>query len=567
LCCAGVAVTDWQDIIKLTDYHYLAATPAEAIALAINAGVDMSMVPYDAGLFAPILAQLVANGTISEARIDESVRRVLQLKIDVGLFQDPIVPPALAGRILGGPADQALSLNTTRKSITLLQNNVGTGASTSGKPVLPLTGWLPKAGAKILVVGPAGDPRANLCGGWSLQWGGQTNCVFQAGIGSTIGQAVTALGASLASATTTVMQGVNFTDSSPAILSQVTAAAAASDVVILAIGEAPESETPGSTQDLTISDAQLALFAAINATATPVVTILVEPRPRVLGPIADGSAGIVMAYLPCLHGGQAIAEVLWGVTNPSGKLPLTYPRTTGDLDVYYRKPTDGAVEGVPPTLYHNPLFDFGSGLSYSTLSYDGIALAGVSSGGPAVAPGEVVNVTVTITNHGPYPAEESVLVFVRQLYRAAITPETRMLKAFQRVPLPVGATTTVTLPLDTSNLAYWTPSLVSQIDAGVYNVTAGGQTAQLTVTGSAQVRASWHPTPYGSGRAHEVVPVDAAGNAKVAAGVGDSSSVSGTIATVVDVLRAMGARASGAVAQDVFLQQVADLLALRLGQE
>jgi hypothetical protein len=163
---------------------------------------------------------------------------------------------------------------------------------------------------------------------------------------------------------------VTFTTADPANLTQVTALAAASDVVIMAIGEAPESETPGSTDDLTMSASQLALFAAINATATPLVTILVEPRPRILGAIADGSAALVMAYLPCVHGGQAIAEMLTGALNPSGKLPITYPRSTGDLDVYYHKPWNGSFEApaphaargvgmgveVPQSLYHGECF-------------------------------------------------------------------------------------------------------------------------------------------------------------------------------------------------------------------
>lgn len=555
----GVAVTDWQDIIKLTDYHAQAATPAEAIALAINAGVDMSMVPYDAALFAPILLSLVNNGTIPVARIDESVRRILQLKIDLGLFQDPVVPPQLVNRVPGAPADQAVSLNITRKSITLLQNAPATG--TGGKPILPLTNWM-KAGQRILVVGPAGDSLANLCGGWSLEWEGQTNCIFQAGVGQTIGQGVTAQ-ASSRGIGVNVTQGVNFTDYSPSILDQVAALAAQVDVVVLAIGEAPESETPGSTNDLSMSPSQMALFAALNTTTTPMITVLVEPRPRVLGPIADGSAAIIMAYLPCLHGGQAIAEVLFGVTNPSGKLPITYPRTTGDLDVYYHKPWNGADEGSPNTLYHNPLFDFGTGLSYSTITYDQLALVP----GTNVTAGQTVNVVVHVTNHGPYPAEESVLVFVRQLFRAAITPEARMLKAFQRVALPVGVTTQVVIPLHTADLAYWTPSLAKTIDAGVYNVTVGNAqgslTSQLTISQGADVRVGKGKSVYGAGRSVDIVPHTATTGPQ-AASVSASASPSSVVDEVIAALRSMQARPSSPVAQDIWLEGVAQALRDRL---
>jgi len=505
--------------------------------MALAAGVDMSMVPSDFS-FPQLLVAMVQNGSIPEARIDESVTRILQLKIDLGLFTDPVVPPALAGRVLGGQADQNASLAMARASMTLLQNAPVPGV-TGGAPILPLTGWLP-AKPNVLVVGPAADSLAVLCGGWSLEWQGATGCVFQPGVGSTIGDAVAALGEALVGANVTVFPGVTFTSADAGDLATVTSLAAAAHVVIAAIGEAPEAETPGDIQDLDISPSQVALFAALNATTTPVVTVLVEPRPRVLGPIAAASAGLLMAYLPCLHGGHAVAEVLFGVVNPSGKLPLTYPSASGDVDLYYHKPWNATVAGEPPALFHDPLFTFGAGLSYSTLTYDHLTVSP-----PAVPGGGIVNVSFTLSNAGPYDATESVLVFGSQTYRAAITPEVTMLRTFTRVFVPSGATVPVTLPLDTGAFAYWTPALARVIDAGAYTVSVGGVTAPLTLTTSATLPSRGVPPAAAPAavppRRHPTLSAD------------DRAAL---VDAVLGAVAAEGLRASGPVAQDVALARL-----------
>lgn len=486
-CVDCVALTDWQDIEKLHQYHNLASTPAEAIVLALDAGVDMSMVPFfdnPAGypFFADVLLDLVTNGTVPESRIDQSVLRILQMKIEMGLFDNPTVPPQLANRTPGSPSDLALALDMARESLTLLQNRPIAVPASGGQqlPVLPLT-WLP-VGATILVVGPSSIDMTALCGGWSLGTlaGGNGKCGYPTIHGSSIYNATATIAANMSKGYTVVsMQGVTFTSSDAAHLAAVAAAAAAADVVVMAIGEAPEKETAGDIQDLTMSSAQLALFAALNGTSTPVVTVLVEPRPRILGPIADGSDGIIMAYLPCITGGQAIAETLFGINNPSGRLPITYPRTTGDLDVYWHKPwmNSQTYEGEPSPVYHDPLFDFGFGLSYSNITYSDLVLDP-----PSAPAGSAVNVSFTVHNAGPYDAKEASLLFVRQLYRQAITPENAMVKGFTKTAIAAGTSAQVSIVLNTSDLAYWTPSLDKQIDAGVYNVSVGGMTSQMAIT-------------------------------------------------------------------------------------
>ena len=497
----GVAVTDWQDIEKLQVYHAFAATPAEAITLAINAGVDMSMVPDDYS-FPDVLYDLVMNGTIPESRLDLSVTRILQMKIDLGLFEEPVVPAALENFDVGQNFAQEIALNATRESITLLQNNPLT--SMPNTTVLPLT-WLNK-GQNIFVTGPSAVDMTALCGGWTIHWqgaknGGSCTELFANGVGQPIGDAITTIATPLG-ITVTVFQGANFSDFTQANLNQAATYAASADVIIFAIGEPPESETPGNTDDLSISPAQLALYNAISAASkAPIVTILIEPRPRILGTIADGSAGLIMGYLPCVKGGQAIAEILFGITNPSGRLPITYPRTANDLDVYFHKPWNAAVEisskdsanylefqslylDVDPDtnpMYHDPLFQFGTGLSYSNLTYSNLAIS-PSSFTPASG---IINITLNVYNAGPYDAKDSILVFIRQLYRNPITPEQKLLKAYTKVMIPVNTMVPISIPLNVSQaLFYWTPSLEKVVDAGVYNIMVGSLSTNLTVTTS-----------------------------------------------------------------------------------
>lgn len=505
---SGVAVTDWQDIEKLYFYHQLAANNTQAVTMAVEAGVDMSMVPLDL-TFGPALLSLVQAGVIPESRLDESVRRILQMKIDLGLFDSPVVPAHLEAHQSGSPADEAIAQQLVRESVTLLQNNAVTSitqptsfsssssSSTSSpmashssraaappanQPTLPLT-WLPK-GSTILVVGPAAVDRVALCGGWTYHWQGACGD-YEFVAGASIADGLTAL-AQPRGLSVKTFQGANFSDVDPANLVIAQQLASQAAVVVLAIGEAPESETPGNTESLDLDPAQVALFNAVAASGTPIVTILVEPRPRVLGNVATQSAAILMAYLPCYNGGPVLAEILFGVTNPSGKLPLTYPRTTGDIDVYYRKPA-GPPAGV---VGHNPLFDFGFGLSYSTLVYSNLQLSQTS-----VGVDDILTVSVTVSNQGPYNASEAVLVFVSQNVRTRITPEVKLLKGFDKQPVPLLGSTTFAIPFRVKDLAYWTPTLEEIVEAGVYTVTVENLSATFTVTETQVLRRAGAPRP------------------------------------------------------------------------
>jgi len=474
------------------------------------------MVPNDY-TFGPALKALVQSGAVTQARVDESVARILALKHALGLFDEPVrpervlpaavahrpvVPVALQpgadlGPVHGPPgAADGGSLNITRASLTLLANNAS-GSATAGRPVLPLTNWLvtpsssraapastaAAAGASILVVGPAATTRRALCGGWTQHWLGACEQEFQRG--ASIADAVTAMAGSYAAAsgagavTVTALQGCNFTTASMAQLQEAAAAARDADVIVLAVGEAPESESEGNENSLELSDAQMALFDAVAAAGKPIVTVLVEPRPRILGRVADGSAALLMTYLPCYNGGQAVSEVLFGRLNPSGRLSLSYPRTSGDLGAYYQKPTGDYSQGTSMP-FHSPLFTFGHGLSFSDIVEAAPVLSTSRLGF-----NETLTVSVGVTNHGPMDAWHTVLVFVRQLWRNQITPEVRMLKAFQRVAVRNGETVTAVLRVPYASLAYVTPSLETIVEAAPFQAVVGtgeALTASFNVT-------------------------------------------------------------------------------------
>jgi len=455
----------------------------DAVRVSVEAGIDMSMVPDDYS-FSDLLLQLVQEGTITESRIDDSVRRILQLKINLGLFTSPMPPKAIK---LGDPAAENLSLQIARESLTLLKN----AASPNGKQaqVLPLT-WLP-SNASILVVGPSANSITNLCGGWTIHWQGACSDK-DFSVGSTIYNAITQIAGS--GMNITYRQGCSFDTCAQSDLNEVAQLAAKSTIVILAIGEAPEAETPGDTEDLSISPAQLQLYSTVaSATmsaAIPVVTVLVEPRPRVLGSIADGSNALIMAYLPCVYGGQAIGELLFGKYNPVGRLPLTYPSTTGDIDVYYHKPW-GTNPGTV-SEQHNPLGTFGFGLSYTQFMYSGLTVTPSS-----ITAGASFQVSVKVTNNagpGGYMAagNHTVLFFVSQEYRSAVTPEDMMLKAFTRVELDANGSIVASVTIDSMSLGYWTPSGTFVVEPGTYWMIVGvGQQStrvQFTLVGSTIVK-------------------------------------------------------------------------------
>lgn len=436
----GVVVSDWEDIKKLVGVHRVAADEKEATRMAILAGIDMSMVPNDFS-FHPILVELVREGAVPERRIDDSVRRILRLKFALGLFEDPF---SRTGATLSGEAGRRLALRAAHESITLLRNRAN---------VLPLA-----RSARILVTGPTARSLEALNNGWSYTWQGRAD-PYPA-------QRPTLLDAIREEAGAGRVEFVpGATLEREVDLAAVRAAAQAADVVVVAVGEGAYAETPGGIGDLALPDAQRALIAAAVATGKPVVLVLVEGRPRTLGNI-DGVAAVLMAYNPGNEGGTAVADVLFGDVNPSGRLPFTYPRTPNDLLTYdhvyaERQDTNYGFEGF------KPLFQFGEGLSYTRFEYDALELSTRD-----LRPGEPLEVKVAVRNVGALAGQEVVQLYLTDQVASA-TPATRRLKRFAKVPLEPGQRQTLLFRLTPEDLSFIGADGRRMLEPGGFVVTVG----------------------------------------------------------------------------------------------
>src|SRR5215813_6286344 len=388
----GFVVSDWQDIKKLVSEWRIAADEKEATRLSIMAGIDMSMVPQDYS-FSDLMIQLVKEGKVPTSRIDEAVSRILLVKYELGLFERPLPDESLKSNFAAA-SSRAVALEAARESITLLKNN---------DSILPLN-----KGQKILVTGPTADSLISLSNGWTYVWQGNNLALYPKDR-PTILKAIQAK----AGDNVTYVPGVSFDKEID--IEAAARAAQAADVAVVCIGEASYTETPGNITDLTLSEPQLKLAERIEATGKPVVLVLVEGRPRVINRIVEGAKGILLALNPSNEGGMAIADVLFGDYNPSGKLPFSYPRTPNGLITY-----DHKLFETENTSYGNsafsPQFEFGSGLSYTTFSYSDLQVTPKTAelNGP-------VKISVSITNTGQRSGKEAVIVYVRDVV-ASLSP-------------------------------------------------------------------------------------------------------------------------------------------------
>ena len=417
----GFVVSDWEDVKSLYQRDQVASSPKEAVLMAVRAGLDMSMVPYDFS-FSNYLIELVKEGKIPESRIDQSVKRILQVKFRLNLWENPYPDPELKHRV-GSQEFTQVSLQAAREALTLLKND---------QELLPLN-----KNQKILVTGPNANLRSVLNGGWTYTWQGDQEALYP----KTQNTVLSALQKKFGAANVTYFQGTTFDRA--VNIDQAVAAAQNVDVAIIVLGESTYTETPGNIHDLTLPKVQLELAAAIENTGTPVVLVLVEGRPRIITPIVDEARGILMAYLPGAFGGDAIADVLLGDYNPSGKLPITYPRYSNDLVPYDHKP----IETDDPNKLA-PLFPFGFGLSYTNFKYSNLKLSRRK-----INPEESLTITVTVKNTGKRIGKEIVELYLSDLYRT-VSPPVRQLKRFQGVTLQPGESKTVEFTLDPNDFAF-----------------------------------------------------------------------------------------------------------------
>lgn len=443
----GVVLTDWDEVGKLVDFHRVAKNFTEATYLAVNAGVDMSMTPLHLGFYASLL-ELYNDGRISEERIDESVRRILRLKFEIGLFENPFPRNDRLDRI-GTEESRLKALNAARESIVLLKNE---------NQVLPL-----HQPSHIVLAGPSANSKRNLAGGWTLAWQGGSEDRYPEDMHTVY----TALKQEFPNAKIDFIESLENLDSAQKETLKV------ADVIIYAGGEAPYSEFIGNITDLNLPRVQKDEIQLLAESGTPVVLLLIQGRPRIITDIYDSFDALVHAGLPGFEGAEAIANVLSGAVNPSGKLPFSYPRYTGHYLNYNYKPSE-LFFFHPDNQNHfeqpNPntmMYMFGDGLSYTEFSYSDLTLNADSLG-----KGESISASVTVTNTGEVAGKESVLWYLTNVVGTVSRP-VRELKHFEKIQLEPGESKNVTFEIRPEEVLWYPDSNGNRVyEAGEFLVRA-----------------------------------------------------------------------------------------------
>ncbi|HET9709734.1 MAG TPA: beta-glucosidase BglX [Gemmatimonadales bacterium] len=448
----GFVVSDWTSVAELVA-HGIAASPSEAGRLALGAGVDMDMV---AGIYVDSLPSLVRSGKIPMAQVDEAVRRILREKFRLRLFDDPYraMPPV--------EPDTALARRAARESIVLLKNDGG---------LLPIA-----ATAKtIAVIGPLAADTVNPLGPWSGKSRPSDVVSVLAGIKQRAGSGVTVLTA----------PGTGVTDGDTTGIAAAVAMAQQADLTILVVGEADTMSGEASSRTrLGLPGAQEQLERAIVATGKPVVLVLMSGRPLILSWSAEHVPAIVETWFLGDEAGHAIADVLFGDVNPSGRLPATFPRSVGQVPIYYAEKNTGrpAVEGQHFTskyldIPNTPLYPFGFGLSYTTFAYRDLKVANAQ-----LRPTDTLVVSVTVANTGTRGGTDVAQLYVHDDV-GSVTRPVRQLQGFQRVELAAGATKTVEFRVPVQQLGLWNQAMRYVVEPGSFHVYVGSNsTAELVGT-------------------------------------------------------------------------------------
>jgi beta-glucosidase len=439
----GFVVSDWADIDNLHTREMVAKDQRQAVKMAVMAGIDMSMVPNDYSFY-DHLVDLVKSGEVPMSRIDEAVADILRVKFRLGLFEKPYPNKQLREQF-ATEASRKVNLQAAREAITLLKNE---------NNVLPLS-----KDSKVLVTGPSADKLSVLNGGWTITWQGDNEALYPHEK-STILEAIQ----DKAGATRVeYIEAVTF-DKEVDIQRAVSAAGRA-DVIVACLGEPTYCETPGNIDDLTLSAPQIRLVQELAETGKPIVMVLVEGRPRVIRTIVDHAGAILTAYLPGMEGGQAIADVLFGDANPSGKLPFTYPKYSGWHVCYDHKKS----EDTAPNKF-DPQWEFGHGLSYTTFKYGDLQLDKNE-----LSANDTLTVTINVTNTGPREGAEIVQLFLSDIV-ASITPPVKSLKRFIKVSLKPGQEQTVKFMLSRDDFEFIGRDNRPVVEPGQFKVSIGGLT-------------------------------------------------------------------------------------------
>ncbi|OIR14257.1 beta-glucosidase BoGH3B precursor [mine drainage metagenome] len=450
----GLIVTDWEDIIRLHTIHKVAATPRAAVVMAINAGIDMSMVPGDYSFF-DLLKEAVEKKEVSIDRINDAVKRILKLKFKLGLF-DNAYTEENAKANFGKPEYQALALNAAHEAITLVKNK---------NNILPLS-----KNEKILVMGPTSQSIAPLNGSWSYTWQGNQEEWYPKE-SKTIEQAL----ADKVGADNVIAIGVRGFDAKENYdIDKLKANADKADIIVLCLGENAYAESPGNIRDLALPEEQVNLAKAAFATGKKVVLLLVEGRPRFITNIEPGFDAIILPFWSGRKTAEATADVLFGDYNPNGILPFSYPKSMGEMVMYDYKNTESKREVFNDDVLWNgydPLFAFGFGLSYTTFNYSNLHLSTDTLKG-----NQKLSVSISVSNTGKVDGKHTVELYSRDLY-ASISPCNKRLRAFKKIELKAGETKVVNFIIDKNDLAFVNAQLKTVTEPGDFEIMIGNQKA------------------------------------------------------------------------------------------
>ena len=438
----GFLVTDWADINNLFSREHVAKDKKDAIRMAINAGIDMSMDPYSVE-FCILLKELVNEGKVPMSRIDDAVRRILRAKYRLGLFEKPTTG-GKGYEKFGSQEHADKALQAAEESMVLLKNKDN---------ILPLKTNSQQPTAKILLTGPNANQMRCLHGGWSYTWQGSKaedlsekyNTIYEA-LCNKFGKE----NIILEQGVTYNENGAYYDELAPQI-DKAVAAAAQADVIIAAIGENSYTETPGNLSDLWLSENQRNLVKELAKTGKPIVLVLNEGRPRLLSDIEPLAAAVVDIFIPGNYGGDALANLLAGDANFSGKMPYTYPREINSLNTYDYKVSEEV--GTMAGAYNydakvSLMWPFGYGLSYTTFEYSNLRVDKKD-----FTADDVLTVSVDVKNAGSRVGKEAVLLYTSDLI-ASIVPDNKRLRDFTKVELQPGETQTVTFKLPAKSMAF-----------------------------------------------------------------------------------------------------------------
>lgn len=465
----GVLITDWADINNLYTREMVAKDKKDALRIAINAGIDMIMEPYSCDACG-YLVELVKEGKIPMSRIDDACRRVLRMKYRLDLFKNPTQKLKNYPKF-GGEEFAKLALEGATESMVLLKNEGN---------ILPL-----QHGKKILLTGPNANQMRCLDGGWSYTWQGHRADEF-AGKYNTIYEAFCN---EYGKENVILNQGVTYNEkgkyweeNEPQIQGAV-AAAKDADVIVACIGENSYTETPGNLTDLWLSENQRNLVKALAQTGKPVILVLNEGRPRLIADIEPLAQGIINILIPGNMGGDALANLVSGKSNFSGKMPYTYPKEINSLANYDFKKSEevGTMEGAYD--YNAKItqqWGFGYGLSYTSYKYSNLKVSQSD-----FRHGDIIKVSVDVKNTGKVAGKESVLLFSSDLI-ASMVPDGRRLRAFDKVELQPGETKTMTFELKADDLAFVGWDGKWRLEEGDFKLMIADQSADIRCTDTYQ---------------------------------------------------------------------------------